>query len=212
MPLGLFIDETSYGFVPARSPPYVNVLPLLDRTSFAWCPRLLRCNAGVSTGSHQQHGPAALPIGSQHWFIDSTRSTDGHTSGHQNNGRQREHSTGCRAPLHCALLQWKRVRYSRCYLPLVNYFTQPLQPSSRRVQETLKRARWGSTVSPRDCCAYRPSVALDRGEVCGIGCTSKPSGLPHSALRGICPPWARSRKKAMERPDHEREDPRPRSP
>ncbi|EIG63656.1 hypothetical protein Bra1253DRAFT_00162 [Bradyrhizobium sp. WSM1253] len=62
-------------------------------------------NASVRTRGHEQHGPAALPIGPQHWFMDSTRSTDRHagTSRHQNSGRQREHSIRCQVPLHPSL-------------------------------------------------------------------------------------------------------------
>lgn len=36
-------------------------------------------NASVVTRHHEQQGPAALPIGSQHGFMDSTRSTDGNS-------------------------------------------------------------------------------------------------------------------------------------
>jgi hypothetical protein len=63
-------------------------------------------NASVRTRGYEQHGPAALPIGPQHWFMDSTRSTDGQssTSRDQNSGGQREHSIGCQVPLHCASL------------------------------------------------------------------------------------------------------------
>src|SRR4051794_39903275 len=83
-------------------------------------------NASVRRRGYEQHGPAALPIGPQHWFMDSTRSTDGHssTSRDQNSGRQREHSRYL-AKFHFIALPSSGSAHARLRntSPLVIYFT-----------------------------------------------------------------------------------------